>query len=143
MGNTTQAREFTDGRYYRVTSDAIAKSQNVCSVRVKQLPPLQKKISFRTDDVCVYAIITLNPQVSNIFYYLCKKENMKSYKKQIDMGLSIEGGRLINERPDGMTGIQLAAKMKRARKRMDKVDMIAEGNEMARMRRDMRDMFKK
>ena len=51
---------------------------------------------------------------------------MKSYKKQIDMGLSIEGGRLINERPDGMTGIQLAAKMKRARKRMDKVDMIAE-----------------
>lgn len=68
---------------------------------------------------------------------------MKSYKKQIDMGLSIEGGRLINERPDGMTGIQLASKMKRARKRMDKVDMIAEGNEMARMRRDMRDMFKK
>jgi hypothetical protein len=112
-------------------------------VRVKQLPPPQKKISFRTDDVCVYAIITLNPQVSNIFYYLCKKENMKSYKKQIDMGLSIEGGRLINERPDGMTGIQLASKMKRARKRMDKVDMIAEGNEMARMRRDMRDMFKK
>ena len=68
---------------------------------------------------------------------------MKSYKKQIDMGLSIEGGRLINERPDGMTGIQLASKMKRARKRSEKVDMIAEGNEMARMRRDMRDMFKK
>ena len=68
---------------------------------------------------------------------------MHSFKKQIDMGLTVEGGRLINERPDGMTGIQLAAKMKNARKRMDKIDMIAEGNEMARMRRDMRDMFKK
>ena len=68
---------------------------------------------------------------------------MHSFKKQIDMGLRVEGGRLINERPDGMTGTQLAAKMKNARRRMDKVDMIAEGNEMARMRRDMRDMFKK
>jgi hypothetical protein len=55
-------------------------------------------------------------------------------------GLTIEGGRLINERPDGMTGIQMMANVKNARKRMDKIDMIAQGNEMARNRRDM---FKK
>jgi len=55
-------------------------------------------------------------------------------------GLTIEGGRLINERPDGMTGIQMMANVKSARKRMEKIDMIAQGNEMARNRRDM---FKK
>ena len=58
-------------------------------------------------------------------------------------GLTIEGGRLINERPDGMTGIQMMANVKSARKRMDKIDMIAQGNEMARNQRDMRNMFKK
>ena len=69
---------------------------------------------------------------------------MNNYKNKTNLdGLSVKAGRLINERPNGMTGIQLLAKMKDARKRMDKVDMIAEGNEMARMRRDMRDMFKK
>jgi hypothetical protein len=58
-------------------------------------------------------------------------------------GLTIEGGRLINERPDGMTGIQMMANVKSARKRMEKIDMIAQGNEMARNQRDMRNMFKK
>jgi len=64
---------------------------------------------------------------------------MRKYK---DMsGLTVEGGRLINERPDGMTGIQMMANVKRAKKRMEKIDMIAEGNEMARNQRDMRNMF--
>ena len=58
-------------------------------------------------------------------------------------GLTIEGGRLINERPDGMTGIQMMANVKSARKRMEKIDMIAQGNEMTRNQRDMRNMFKK
>jgi len=58
-------------------------------------------------------------------------------------GLTIEGGRLINERPDGMTGIQMMANVKSARKRMEKIDMIAQGNEMARNQRDMLNMFKK
>jgi len=58
-------------------------------------------------------------------------------------GLTMDGGRLINERPDGMTGIQMMANVKSARKRMEKIDMIAQGNEMARNQRDMRNMFKK
>jgi len=42
-------------------------------------------------------------------------------------GLDVKNGRLINNRPDGMTGIAQAAISKRAIKRSEKVGMIAEG----------------
>ena len=52
-------------------------------------------------------------------------------------GLDVQGGRLINNRPDGMTGIAQAAVAKKAMKRMDKVSMIAEGVSLGDMRSDM------
>ena len=52
-------------------------------------------------------------------------------------GLDVQGGRLINNRPDGMTGIAQAAIAKKAMKRMDKVGMIAEGVSMGYMRAEM------
>lgn len=52
-------------------------------------------------------------------------------------GLDVQGGRLINNRPDGMTGIAQAAVAKKAMKRMDKVGMIAEGVSMGYMRAEM------
>ena len=52
-------------------------------------------------------------------------------------GLDVQGGRLINNRPDGMTGIAQAAVAKKAMRRMDKVGMIAEGVSMGYMRAEM------
>jgi hypothetical protein len=52
-------------------------------------------------------------------------------------GLDVEGGRLINNRPDGMTGIAQMAANKKIMKRIDKVDMIAEGTSLGYMRAEM------
>jgi hypothetical protein len=41
-------------------------------------------------------------------------------------GLTVRNGRLINNRPDGMTGIQEAAMLCKARKREEKIEMMAE-----------------
>ena len=57
-----------------------------------------------------------------------------------DMGFTVEGGRLINKSEPEMTGLQKAAKMKKALKRAEKVRMIAEGNELAKANIDL---FKK
>ena len=46
-------------------------------------------------------------------------------------GLQIKDGRLINERPDGMTGLQRAASMKRAIDNDKKINMIAEAIQLA------------
>lgn len=56
------------------------------------------------------------------------------------MGYKVEGGRLINEAPELVTGIDKAVMLKRAMKRADKVRMIAEGNELANANIDL---FKK
>ena len=46
-------------------------------------------------------------------------------------GLTVKNGRLVNERPDGMTGIQQAANMKRIITEDRKIKMIADGIERA------------
>jgi hypothetical protein len=56
-------------------------------------------------------------------------------------GLSIKQGRLINQRTNGMTGIQEAANLRRMKKNLYKEQCIANGIEMAEMRKDMRKMF--
>lgn len=43
------------------------------------------------------------------------------------MGLTVEGGRLVNHRPDGMTGIQQIAMARKANRYEKKVNMYAEG----------------
>ena len=52
-------------------------------------------------------------------------------------GLDVQGGRLINNRPDGMSGIAQAAIAKKASKRMDKIEMIASGVAMGNIRSEM------
>ena len=56
------------------------------------------------------------------------------------MGYEVKGGRLINEAPSPEMGIQKLSMMKKAKKRFDKVQMIAEGNELANANIDL---FKK
>ena len=51
-------------------------------------------------------------------------------------GLRVEGGRLINDRPTGMSGIEEAAMLRRAFKRSKKVDMYADGIELAEGRKN-------
>ena len=54
-------------------------------------------------------------------------------------GLTIKNGRLINERPNGMTGIQQAANMKGIIDEDRKIKMIADGIERAEMRKGFRE----
>jgi hypothetical protein len=59
------------------------------------------------------------------------------YSKMNMGGLDVQNGRLINNRPDGMTGLAQMATNKKIAKRIDKVSMIAEGVSMGYMRAEM------
>ena len=48
-------------------------------------------------------------------------------------GLYVKDGRLINDRPDGMMGIEKAAKLKRMVKKQDNIEQIAQGIQRAKM----------
>jgi hypothetical protein len=52
-------------------------------------------------------------------------------------GLEVKNGRLINNRPDGMSGIAEAAKARKVMKRIEKVGMISEGVSLGYMRAEM------
>ena len=58
-------------------------------------------------------------------------------KMMAGSGLDVQGGRLINNRPDGVSGIVQAAEARKAMKHMKKVDMIAAGVSMGNMRSEM------
>ena len=58
-------------------------------------------------------------------------------------GLTVKNGRPVNMRPDGITGIQHAANIKRGRKNAKKVEQIAEGVAMADSIREMRTILHK
>jgi len=51
-------------------------------------------------------------------------------------GLTVKDGMLINDRPDGQTGIAQLAQMKKAMKTAEKVSIIARGNAMSEMMED-------
>ena len=51
------------------------------------------------------------------------------------VGLTVKDGRLINDRPCGVTGIAQAAQLKKTMHRAKKVDMIADGIELAEGRK--------
>lgn len=51
-------------------------------------------------------------------------------------GLDVKNGRLINDRPTGMTGIAQAAMIKKSMCRARRVDEIADGIELAEGRKD-------
>jgi|TARA_B100000787_G_C16150291_1_gene276231 hypothetical protein len=50
-------------------------------------------------------------------------------------GLEVKDGRLINDRRDGVSGIQQAANVRSMMHRAKKVDMIADGIELAEGRK--------
>ena len=51
-------------------------------------------------------------------------------------GVFVKDGRLINARPNGKSGIEQAAELRKMVKHNKKVDIIAEGIERAEMRKD-------
>lgn len=51
-------------------------------------------------------------------------------------GLYIKNGRLINDRPDSMTGIQKAASMKRAVDNDRKINLMAEAIQLAEQKKN-------
>ena len=58
------------------------------------------------------------------------------------MGLPVQDGRLINNRPDGMTGIQQMAMARKAMKREAKINMAAEGYMRGEQMSEMNEMMK-
>jgi tryptophan synthase alpha subunit len=60
-------------------------------------------------------------------------------------GLTIKNGRLINDRPTGITGIQEAAQIKSAMKKSKKLEMYSEavalGIQKAKNVEQVKDMF--
>ena len=51
-------------------------------------------------------------------------------------GLRVEKGRRINDRPNGITGIAQAAQLRKTLHRAKKVDMMADGIELAEGRKN-------
>jgi hypothetical protein len=56
-------------------------------------------------------------------------------------GLTVKEGRLINDRPDGCTGIAQMAKLRKEAKREEKIGMIAEGYARGEMMSEAREMI--
>jgi hypothetical protein len=56
--------------------------------------------------------------------------------RSMSNGLDVRGGRLINNRPCSMNGIQRAAQLKNDMKREKKVSMIADGIRRAEMEKE-------
>lgn len=58
-------------------------------------------------------------------------------KMSISNGLDVRNGRLVNNRPDGMTGIQQMCETKKSMKREQKISMMVEADVRASMREKM------
>ena len=52
-------------------------------------------------------------------------------------GLTVRNGRLINNRPDGQTGIAQAAEIRKSMKRAEKISVVAKGTAMGEMMSEM------
>ena len=53
-------------------------------------------------------------------------------------GLTVKGGRLINNRPVGKSGIEEASEIRKAKLYNAKVEVVADGIARADMRKDLR-----
>ena len=52
-------------------------------------------------------------------------------------GLTVKDGMLINNRPDGQTGIAQASRVKKAMKTAEKISIVARGTAMGEMMSEM------
>ena len=77
---------------------------------------------------------TRNLQVSREFYTFTKTKTME--------GLRIQNGRLINDRPDSITGLQRMAQMKKAMKRQEKISIMVDAMRRKDMLDDIRSLSK-
>ncbi len=57
-------------------------------------------------------------------------------------GLKVKDGRLINDRPVGKSGLEEAAEIRKSMKRNDKISIVADGIELADMRKDMNSIIR-
>lgn len=75
---------------------------------------------------------------------LSLKNSIYSKGYTMGSGLDVENGRLINNRPDGMTGIAQCAANKKIEKRMNKIEMysdaVALGNLKSEMQNGLKDL---
>jgi hypothetical protein len=58
-------------------------------------------------------------------------------KMMAGSGLDVKGGRLINNRPDGVSGIEQAAAAKKAMKRESKIQMYSDAVVLGNMKTEM------
>ena len=70
----------------------------------------------------------MNPNLGNSIY----QQRGSGYG-----GLTVRNGMLINERPDGMTGIAQMAQAKKTIKRMEKISTMSEAVALGSMKEDM------
>ena len=89
-------------------------------------PPPEKKIVFDSGPVALSRYIT---PTLRVFDYLCCMNNLKD--------LIVKRGRLINNAPDGISGIQRAVQMKKEIRRESKIQMMAEAVSRGDMMSDM------
>jgi hypothetical protein len=68
-----------------------------------------------------------------------KKDLSNSIYQQsgANFGLTVNGGMLINNRPDGQTGIQQAAQAKKVMKRASKIEMYSDAVALGNMKSEM------
>jgi hypothetical protein len=69
--------------------------------------------------------------------YKADLSNSIYQQKGADFGLTVNGGMLINNRPDGQTGIQQAADLKKVVKRANKIQMMAEAVYLGNIKTEM------
>lgn len=58
-------------------------------------------------------------------------------------GLTMKNGRPINNRPEPEMGLSKMARLRKEMKRAEKVQIVADGNAMAKAREEMRSILKK
>jgi hypothetical protein len=69
--------------------------------------------------------------------YKADLSNSIYQQKGANFGLTVNKGMLINNRPDGQTGIQQAANAKQVIRRMNKIETTAEGVFLGNLRSEM------
>lgn len=69
--------------------------------------------------------------------YKADLSNSIYQQKGAGFGLNVSDGMLINNRPDGQTGIRQAADLKKVVKRADKIQMMAEAVYLGNIKAEM------
>ena len=69
--------------------------------------------------------------------YKAELSNSIYQQKGANFGLSVNDGMMINNRPDGQTGIRQVADLKKAVKRADKIQMMSEAVYLGNIKSEM------